>query len=291
MKVKVTCVYNNFALPDTDFKADYGNATVFEVDDQIIMYDTGNNGEILMHNLKCANIDPNALNTLILSHGHNDHTRGLAKLLGSRTTRDKLKIIAHPLLKEKKKASAIASLLFYILYRETEIGFPKLSNDLENKVEFDYHTEPYQITSYLSTVGEIRKREEPDGSSSMMVHRVDGKWKKDFLYDDLSLALKTKKGLVLICGCCHAGILNTCTKLMETNPGEKIHAIIGGTHMLLFSKKKVKHVADVLENQYDKPKLYLNHCTGKKAMKYLNERFAPEIFQDFLAGSVLYFDC
>ena len=81
MKVKLTSVYNNIALPDTDFQGDYGNATIIEAENQVILYDTGNNGDILLHNLKSANININAINPLVLSHGHNDHTRGLEKLL------------------------------------------------------------------------------------------------------------------------------------------------------------------------------------------------------------------
>ncbi|MHA1804216.1 MAG: MBL fold metallo-hydrolase, partial [Promethearchaeota archaeon] len=289
--VKITCIYNNKALPNTNFKGDYGNAVVIKDDNQLIMYDTGNNGDILIHNLNCANIDPNSINLLILSHGHNDHTRGLVKLLSSRNTRVPLQIIAHPLAIERKKASLKASLLFYILYRELEIGFPKLPDSLLSKIEFNFQEKPFQITPYLSTLGEVSNREEPDGSSSLMVHQVNGKWKKDLLYDDLSLALKTKKGLVLICGCCHSGILNTCAQARSLFPEEKIHGIIGGTHMLMFSKKKIKHVADVLEEKYGLPKLYLNHCTGKKATKYFKKRFGAEIFHDFLAGSVLEFEC
>ncbi len=284
-------MYNNIATPNTGFKGDYGNATAIEADNQIILYDTGNNGDILVHNLKTANIDLNSIRTLILSHGHNDHSRGLAKLLELRTTKEVLPVIAHPLVKEKKKASLFAYLLFYLLYREIDIGFPELSNELEKKVKFDFHTNPYQITSYLSTVGEITKREEPDGSSILMVHQENGGWKKDLIYDDLSLVLKTKKGLVLLCGCCHSGILNTCSKLKQDYPKEKIHAIIGGTHMLTFSKKKIKHVAEALEKQYDSPHLYLNHCTGKKALSYLKEYFSNDIFHDFLVGEVLNFEC
>ncbi|MHA1723665.1 MAG: MBL fold metallo-hydrolase [Promethearchaeota archaeon] len=291
MKVKIICIYNNKALPNTNFKGDYGNAVVIKSDNQLIMYDTGNNGDILLHNLNCANINPNSIDLLVLSHGHNDHTRGLAKLLSSRTGDLPLQIIAHPLVIERKKASLGAALLFYLLYREINIGFPELPKDLEAKTKFNFHTEPYQITPYLSTIGEISERKEPDGVSSMMVHQVNGKWKKDLLLDDLSLALKTEKGLIIICGCCHAGILNTCAQALSIFPEEKIYGIIGGTHMLVFSKKKIKHVADVLEKKYDLPILYLNHCTGKKAMKYFKKRFGSEIFHEFLAGSTLEFIC
>lgn len=111
----------------------------------------------------------------------------------------------------------------------------------------------------------------------------------DPVVDDLSLVLQGKDGLVLIMGCCHAGLLNTCahaTKLFNS----KIKALIGGTHMLEYKPEDVKHMGDVLENTYGTPQFYLNHCTGEKAIAQLRTRFGQAIVHDCFAGSELVFE-
>ena len=70
----------------------------------------------------------------------------------------------------------------------------------------------------------------------------------------------------------------------------KIKAIIGGTHMLKYSEEDVDHVGDVLEKTYQTPEMYLNHCTGQKAIDQLRNRFGSDIVHDCFAGSELAFE-
>ena len=69
-----------------------------------------------------------------------------------------------------------------------------------------------------------------------MLQKQNGKWIKDKVMDDLSLVCDTDNGLVLICGCCHAGLLNTLNKIEKKWPDKKIDAVIGGTHMMICKK-------------------------------------------------------
>jgi 7,8-dihydropterin-6-yl-methyl-4-(beta-D-ribofuranosyl)aminobenzene 5'-phosphate synthase len=101
--------------------------------------------------------------------------------------------------------------------------------------------------------------------------------------------LNAKDGLVLIMGCCHAGILNVCKKataLFKKN----ISAIIGGAHMAEYSPQDVAHVAKTLKDSYGLPELYLCHCTGNKAISQLREKFGQEKVHDFFVGDELNFE-
>jgi 7,8-dihydropterin-6-yl-methyl-4-(beta-D-ribofuranosyl)aminobenzene 5'-phosphate synthase len=100
----------------------------------------------------------------------------------------------------------------------------------------------------------------------------------------MSLVLETPEGLVLICGCCHAGLLNTLAHVKRTF-GQEIIQVIGGTHMRSFSKEELEYIAKVLEHTYDLPKLSLGHCTGRKQIDWLTKRFGPEIVQPIHVGS------
>lgn len=171
------------------------------------------------------------------------------------------------------------------------IGLSDLSRELAEKTEMQLTKEPVEVLPKLSTTGEISIAERPEkpGIATNVFHKVDGQRKWDPAIDDLSLILQTRDGLVIITGCCHAGLLNTCAKATRLFD-EKIKAVIGGTHMLEYSEEDVKHVGDVLENLYGTPELHLNHCTGVKAIQQLMNRFGSEIVHDCYAGTELIFE-
>jgi 7,8-dihydropterin-6-yl-methyl-4-(beta-D-ribofuranosyl)aminobenzene 5'-phosphate synthase len=101
--------------------------------------------------------------------------------------------------------------------------------------------------------------------------------------------LDAKDGLVILTGCCHAGILNTCAKATKIF-NKKIKAIAGGTHMMEYSNEDIGQVGDILESVYGTPELYLNHCTGEKAIEQLRARFGSDIVHDCYVGSELTFE-
>jgi 7,8-dihydropterin-6-yl-methyl-4-(beta-D-ribofuranosyl)aminobenzene 5'-phosphate synthase len=283
MNVKIVNIFNNICLPKTQLKGKHGNAFYLEFDNEKILFDTGSRGDILLHNMKLLRISPNDINIIVFSHGHDDHTLGLESFLIAREKKEKVAIIAHPNVKEPK-------FLNFLKWRISYIGFPKLNTSLESKIDYIFKKDSYQINPYLFTTGEIIERPYMDGTAKYMVHKEAGKWIKDPLLDDISLVLKTKNGLVLICGCCHAGLLNTCEHVSSMY-NERILAILGGTHMILFSKKKLREVANILKEKYDTPLLYLNHCTGYKKIKLLRELLGFEIVKPCLAGTELQFSC
>ena len=119
-----------------------------------------------------------------------------------------------------------------------------------------------------------------------MRENKDGTLEVDPVFDDQSLVIDSQEGLVVLTGCCHAGLLNTLEQIKNITD-KPVKAIIGGTHMVRFRKKEVDHVADILEKEYEIPDLYLNHCTDSlpkvlsfipqtKATKLLQNRFGDE---------------
>ncbi|MHA1491395.1 MAG: MBL fold metallo-hydrolase [Promethearchaeota archaeon] len=283
MDMKILNIYNNRPLIGTKLKGNHGQSFYLEFENERILFDTGRKGELLLHNMSELGVRPNEINKIIFSHGHNDHTGGLISLLRKRTIEEKILIISHPAFQERKSLKILG-------IRVLNIGLPKINSELEKKVSFSLTKELFEVNPYLFFTGEVKNRPEKDGTSNLYVRFYKGKWEKDPLIDDISLVLKARDGLVLICGCCHAGLLNTCAYISELF-NEKISAIIGGTHMMSYSKKEVEHVADVLEKKYGTPKLFLNHCTGKKKIKQLEIRFGSEIVKPCLVGTELFFKC
>ena len=298
MNIFIKNVYNNTALDGKHLKAGYGQSLYIESEEHKILYDVGFKGKDFVHNMRKLNINPNDIDFLILSHGHFDHTFGLEAFLKERGSEKKVNIIAHPDAIEEKKVLFPLSLLFALKFKTTKLGFPSLSKEQKEMMDFIYVKEPYEITPFLDTLGEIRERPEKDGTMKLLAHKEENKWVKDPIYDDLSLVLKTKEGLVLICGCCHAGLLNTLEH-MKKMLDKPIKSIIGGTHMVRFSEEEVNYVADVLEREYGLPDLYLNHCTDNMPIplikktpvtKILKKRFGEEKVKTCEVGTKLQFE-
>lgn len=283
MEVKVLNLYNNDALPDKGLQGSHGESFLITVGDINVLLDTGMKGDVLLGNMARLEISPDDIGKLVISHGHIDHTGGLSSFLEARKSPDPIPLIAHPEVREPKALKAGASF--------APIGFPELGPPLLEKVRFELSADKVEIAPGLYSIGEVPldERKEKPGAEPAACHQVGGEWEWDPVVDDLSLALRSDHGLVIVTGCCHAGLLNTCARAVRIFGG-MIHAVIGGTHMMRYTEEEVEHVGDVLEKDYGLPRIYLNHCTGRKAILQLRERFGPEKVHDCLVGTELVFN-
>ncbi len=293
MQVTLTNIVDNTVLINSDYIPTSGLSYLLELEGRKLLFDAGDKGNVLIHHMKLLDIDPNEIELLILSHGHWDHTHGLRALMYQRNTKEKLKIIAHPHSFRKRRIAKFPLVpLGLIKFRMYNFGFPKLPKQLQAMLILESTTEPYEVTSYLKTTGEIAHRKEKDSTINRLKLKEGRRYVKDIQLDDLSLVLKTKEGVVLILGCGHSGILNICARAKEFYPNDKIISIIGGTHLVaLKTESELEYVAKTLEEKYDKPLLYFSHCTGKIALKFFEKRFGKEIVKPFMVGDQLTFEC
>ena len=291
MKVEILNLYSNEKEGGSALKSDHGQSFLISMGDEHIIFDLGQKSHILLHNMAELQISPDSITKLVLSHGHIDHTGGLPDFLEKRIKKEKLPLFAHPNFQEKK----IVKLAFI----KKPLGCPDLTKEQKEKLDFQLSKQPQQIAQFLKTTGEISERTEKDGVEPNAMHFENGKLVVDPILDDISLILSTKEGEVIIAGCAHSGILNICQYVKKTTK-RKIKAIIGGTHMVRYTEKEVKHVADQFENVYDYPDLYLNHCTDKlpipfvkktKAIAILKERFGKEKVKNCYVGTKITFEC
>jgi len=267
--IEIINLYSNIARPGSNLTGDHGQSFLIKTGDERILMDTGSSGKILLHNMRSLGIEPDMITSIILSHGHYDHTAGLPDFLDARTKSDPLQVVAHPDIREKKRLK--------FLFIKRSIGFPELTAEQEAKLNFIFDKEPREM-EHLRTTGEIKERKERDGVEPNAQHLENGKFVVDPVHDDLSVIISTASGQVIITGCAHAGILNICNHAKKTSD-QPIRAIIGGTHMVRYSEEEVMTIADKLEKDYDHPDLYLNHCTDKLPVKFLKQTKAIDILR------------
>jgi 7,8-dihydropterin-6-yl-methyl-4-(beta-D-ribofuranosyl)aminobenzene 5'-phosphate synthase len=261
--MKVTCVVDNTVCDHSTFWGEHGLTFLIETKSGCILFDTGRSGTVLLHNLEVLGIEPKVISALALSHAHYDHTGGLSALLEQVTG---IPLYAHPDLFRER---------FSRREEYKSVGLPLKREALEQRLTFQLSAEPKEIFPGVWTTGEITNRAEPEGRSAHHLVRGTEGWEPDPYRDDMALVLETGKGLVVLCGCCHAGLLNTLAHVRR-NFGLDITAVAGGTHLLQADEAHLRRVIEVLR-ELGVPWLYLNHCTGQRAYVTLAQAFGEAV--------------
>lgn len=271
MDISITTLTENTAT--IGFIGEWGLSILIEADNKRILLDTGP-GFSAIYNAQIAGIDFRTINTIVLSHGHFDHTGGLREILARRT--DKMDIIAHPSIWEAKYS-----------IRENDkryIGIPFARELLEGLGgRFNLSRQPTWLTGNIVTSGEvplITGYEEID--QALYVKEKDA-FRLDTLYDDLSLAIKTDMGLAIFLGCAHRGMINIIRHFQKITGDERVYSIVGGTHLFSASPERLDRTIAELK-KIGIRKLGVSHCTGFEASARLAAEF-KDIFFLNSAGS------
>lgn len=227
-----------------------------------LMMDTGPSAEVLAHNLKAMDMDLQNVDLIILSHGHYDHMGGLIKALDE--IRKEALVLAHPKafglkLKLKPKLKFIGS-PFKLSEVEAAGGIVLSSR------------RPVAIAKGVSTSGEIKR--------VTIFERVEGFWTvdnelfvEDDMPDDQALYVNIEdKGLAVISGCAHAGIVNTIKHGQRVMGIDDVYAVVGGFHLKDASNERINSTIEELVN-WNPQIIAPCHCTGSKTIKRLLKAF------------------
>ena len=260
-------------LSDTHI-GEWGFSALVEVDGEKILFDTGSRPNTVFQNAIELNIDLSNIKNVYLSHNHKDHTGGLLFL---KTKYPNSFVNAH-----------VGEGIFYS--RPNKNGgdhyLLKNKNDLiQEGVKFIFHKQPNQIIPKVWTTGQIpREYDEKNWSQLGKLIDQNGNIQEDIIPEDQSLFFDTKKGIVLISGCGHAGIINTLEYVSKIFPNRPIYKILGGFHLLKLDAEKLKWTADKMKS-YGVDYFVGAHCTGINSTYMLRE-FLDSTKNRVLIGSV-----
>jgi 7,8-dihydropterin-6-yl-methyl-4-(beta-D-ribofuranosyl)aminobenzene 5'-phosphate synthase len=219
------------------------------------------------YNAELLGIDLSAIDDIVLSHGHADHTGGLREILKKCKGAS---VICHPDLWSAKHVGFGPD-----NYRSISAPFSR--DELEASVtRLIISREPVSITEHITTTGEIQMVTDYEQIDGNLFIKDQGSMAPDALADDLALVINADFGLVVILGCAHRGMINTLRQAQKITGKNNVHAVIGGTHLIFANEERIERtIADLKEIGIKK--LGVSHCTGFGASARLAQEF-PGIF-------------
>ncbi len=268
------------APPPQAFLAEHGFSCLIKTidgsEEHVMLMDVGISGTCLLHNAQLLRIDLSKVEALILSHGHFDHCWGLREILPK--IPKGIPLIFHP--------DASLPRRFNLPALKIQVSMPPLDEIMlrEAGMEIRKIREDSILASGGALVlGEIDRVTEFEKGMPGMEAEIKGEWVTDRFPDDRGVVVRVKnKGLVVIGGCSHAGIINTVKHAQKVTRTPKVHAVLGGFHLTGPMMEPVIGPTIGEMKKIGPDYIIPTHCTGWKAIN----QFAKEMPEQFILNTV-----
>jgi 7,8-dihydropterin-6-yl-methyl-4-(beta-D-ribofuranosyl)aminobenzene 5'-phosphate synthase len=255
-ETRITILYDAFGN-DPAMKKDWGFSALVEIAGKRILFDTGNDSDIFAANIKARGIDLSKLDFLVLSHRHSDHMAGLGYVL---SVNPKLKIYA-----PREGFGIYGSSLPSSFYRKDESLPPQMRYYDGSPPEVMKFGTAWQGANFET----IDKTTEVAPGVTLIALVSDAPGTRELR--ELSLAINTPDGIVLLVGCSHPGIENIVEAAAVINP--KIHLIVGGLHLVAARDDVIARVVTALKDTFKVENIAPGHCTGEPTFAALQQAF------------------
>jgi 7,8-dihydropterin-6-yl-methyl-4-(beta-D-ribofuranosyl)aminobenzene 5'-phosphate synthase len=289
-RLRITTLIDNYMtwlLPDTPVVqrrwwpsgeapvASHGLSLLIETwrdgESHTVLLDPGYPRQAMRHNWAVLDVDLAQVEAVCCSHGHGDHTEALGDFLAAHP--GDIPVVLHPeALDQREKRGKVK-------IRGREVSRPPLPSEKEmtnlgaNVVVTDA---PYALTPGLWSTGQVPRVTDFEG------RMVDGQWRVDDTWDDQSLVAHLRgKGLVVITGCAHAGVINTILHAQSVTGVTGLYAVLGGFHLPRASRHRLDRTIAQLK-AWTPALVAPTHCTGFASQT----AFAQEMPGPFVLNAV-----
>ena len=268
-EASITVLYDAFGK-NPALKKDWGYAALIEYGGKRILFDTGDNPDILAHNAKMLRADLSKLDFVVMSHRHSDHMGGLNYLL---SVNPKVKIYA-----PKENFGVYGFSLPSTFYRK--------DNSLPPEQRY-YDGKPPDImkfgTAWPEANFELIEKTTEILPGIHLIFQISDK-PTTMELRELSLAIETPDGIVLIVGCSHPGldkIVDAATKI-----NKRIHMVTGGFHQVVAKDIEIEQIVSNLHDTFKVDFVAPSHCTGEPAFSAFKKAFGNHYIYAGLGTSI-----
>ena len=262
MGVVITTLVENGQGEHLGLTCEHGLSFLIEKDGQSFLFDTGKS-DAFLNNAKQLNLDPFRAQTIILSHGHYDHSGGVPHFLKSPFRRKEVELVGHPHFFRAKYSTDGARTEFL------GNGFTRAEVEAsKGSIRFAAPGVD-EIAPGVYVISDFDKTHPEEQANPRFVFEEAGQLVHDTFADELMVAVETDKGLVLILGCAHPGIMNMIDTV-KARLHKTIYAVVGGTHLVEADDRRMTSTVSYLKG-LDCAAIGVSHCTGPKAMAALEK--------------------
>ena len=268
---QITVLYDAFGKTST-MKKDWGFSALIEYGGKRSLFDTGNNADIFAHNVEAKGIDLRQLDFAVVSHRHGYHTSGLNHLLRINP--------AVQIYAPQENFGVFGAALPSTFYRRDESLPPDMRYFDGRPPDTLRFGSPWPQGNFTW----VAKTTEVAPGFHLIL--LNGTWGVDLEVKEISLAIDTPDGIVLIVGCSHP-TLEKIVDAARSAINKPIHLILGGTHLLPAKDDQVKSLAASLRDDRNVRYIAPVHCTGEPAFAILKETFGDRYIYAGLGTTVL----
>ncbi len=252
---RITVLYDAFG-PPSPLQKDWGFAALLEYGGKRILFDTGNDAGKFEHNVRTLGVDLTRLDAVVISHRHGDHTSGLAYLL---KVNPGVKIYA-------PVETSFFRYPISLNYLQRAPGLPPHMRYFDGKDPEGMRSgTPWEQANFLIM------RETTEIFPGFLVLTTRSEKPGTMEMNELSLAVRTPRGLAVMVGCAHPGVEKILATAAKIDP--RVYTVTGGFHLVQTPEAEIRRVADVLHDTLHVERVAPGHCTSELGFSVFMGRF------------------
>jgi len=254
---KVTILYDAFG-ESNELTKDWGFSALVEHNGKRILVDTGNDAAKFQHNVKALGVDLTKLDFVVISHRHTDHTTGLKYVL---SVNPNVTVYVPANLADGFGGAPVPKAFF------------RPEESLPSKMRYFGGTEPEHLTlgKLYDTGNFVLVNQLTEVSPGIFLVRTVSQKKGTLELPELTLAIKTPNGLLLVDGCSHAGIEAILEAASAVEPRTEI--VFGGLHLVTTPVDEIDSLVESLKTKWKVQRIAPGHCTGEPAFARLKKAY------------------